>query len=278
MTFHVGPKPHKLLIDCSACGFVHLDSLPDASTVRAYYEDDKFYETHSPPDWFVKEKWEHEQGYWQAYYDYLALFLPHKWVIDIGAGTGRFIYHLSKRGFIVWGFEPSEIARRWSPIKGSMYDDDLLMDEKLKGNIVLMLTLEHVLDPESFLRDEVLPHLDGRLIVTVPNEWNPIQRWVGGWWWVNKVHINYFQPHTLRALLGRVGLTVVHESATAPLELVIALGYDYRGNDERGRKVHNFRLRLERRFPGIYRFLYEPLYKYLHWGRELIFICEKVEK
>lgn len=281
MTLHAGPMVHKNLICCQECGFVHWHPLPDASTVAKLYEGDNFYAgdaPHSPPDWFLKEKREHEQGYWRAYYDYLASFFQHKWVIDIGAGSGRFVHHLSKKGYTVWGVEPSEEAKHWSPVRDLMYDDELLMDENLKGNIVLILTLEHILDPETWLREKVLPHLDGRLIVVVPNEWNPIQKIVmapNNPWFISPVHLNYFEPKTLRGLLEKVGLRVISEGSTFPMEAAILLGYDYRGSDSRGRRVHQFRLKLEKLCgPRIYR-LYQLLYKYLGIGRELIFVAEK---
>lgn len=286
MTIHAGQQIHKNILNCSTCGFVHWHPLPDASAITKLYEGDNFYagdKPHSPPDWFLKEREEYMGRYWDSYFSYLASFLDrNKPVIDIGAGAGWFVHWCLWR----WvdspldnacGVEPSRIAREFSPVTHRLIPN-MDFSKDLSGNIVLMLTLEHILDPETWLREEVLPHLDGRLIVVVPNEFSPLQGLAGGKanpWFVSKVHLNYFTPKTLRGLLERLGLVVVHESGTFPTELAILLGYDYRGNNLRGRRVHNFRLRLERRFPGVFRWLYAPLYKYLHWGREIIMVAEK---
>lgn len=275
---HPGPVPAKGVVICQKCGFCHLDPLPDASTVARYYEDDQFYSQHSPPDWFLKEQEEYEAGLWDSYYAYLASFLKKdKPVMDVGCGAGWFIYHLFDcHEFDSYGIEPSATARKYSYLNHQVIFPSIegMLEGDYWGNIVLMLTLEHILNPETWLREEILPHLDGRLIVVVPNEMNPLQKALKSWHFVSPVHLNYFTPDTLRGLLEGLGLKVIHESSTFPMEIFSLLGYDYRGNDARGRKVHNFRLRLERQFPGIFRYLYAPLFKYLHWGREIIMVAE----
>jgi len=59
------------------------------------------------------------------------------------------------------------------------------------------------------------------------------------------------------------------------MELFILLGFDYRGNDELGRKCHLARLRLERRVgPRIFK-LYGWLHRRLVWGREMIYLFRR---
>lgn len=302
---HAGRVDGKI-IHCNDCGFAHLWPLPDADTVKAYYDNDQFYtgtNPHSPPGWFKKELAEHQAGYWYAYYDYLAgLLQPGKPVIDIGCGCGWLVDSLLGDGWYAWGVEPSLAARRFSPVQDRLYPsiDDLAMIHGIRGNITLVLTLEHILDPETFLRRDVLLHLDGRLVMVVPNEFNPLQNAIigretrlGADWWNNRfiladkngneynpwfvcpVHINYFTPASLRRLLESVGLRIVHESGTFPTELPILFGYDHRGQPDRGKRLHEWRLRFERRF-GINSFrLYRLLYRLFGIGREVIMVAER---
>lgn len=270
MTLHAGPMIYPKIIACHTCGFSHWHPLPDASTVARYYEEDKFYSQHSPPDWFKKEEREHSQGYWLAYYDYLISFLkPFTPTIDIGAGAGWFV----QRCPYALGVEPSVTARKFSPVP----DDMLVSLGGLKGgrgNIVLMLTLEHILDPETWLREEILPHLDGRLIITVPNEMNPLQKALRSWHFVSPVHLNYFTPDTLKAMLERLNLRVVHTSTTFPMEAFAFIGRSHIGNDEIGRRNHLLRLRVEKAL-GVRAFkLYEWLYRLFGIGREIIMVAE----
>lgn len=281
---HFGPYLTDKVIDCRACKFTHLYPLPDAKTIDRYYSGDYFYagdNPHSPPDWFRKEEAEYRAGLWDAYYGYLAGLLdPDKPVIDYGCGAGWFLDYLSTHGYSQWqiyGVEPSVTARRVSPVRHRLYDK---LDTKTKGNVILSLVLEHIPDPARFLREDVLPHLDGRLVVVVPSEWNPLQKLANRHdpkkanWFVSPVHINYFNPASLRGLLERCGLRIVHQGATFPMELFILANLDHRGNDEQGRKNHLWRLELERKWPGIFR-LYGWLNRFLGIGREVVMVGEK---
>lgn len=288
---HPGPYLTADIVDCRACGFAHLYPLPDEATVTRYYEGDYFYTgaaPHSPPDWFAKEQGENEAGLWDAYYSYLADQLdPARPVIDWGCGCGWFLnYLIKKRGFSQWqvyGVEPSKTARAFSPVSHRLYAS--AMDSKggrglVKGNVVLVLTLEHILNPEQFLRDAILPHLAGRLVVVVPNEFNPLQS-VVGWrypdkkhWFVSPVHLNYFNKASLKALLERVGLSVTHTGATFPMEVWPLVGRNHLGNDLQGRANHLWRLEMETRWPGVFR-LYGWLNRWFGVGREIVMVGEK---
>jgi hypothetical protein len=275
MAVHRGPLKVNRLLDCWECGFAHLWPLPEESTVAAYYEDDQFYATHSPPDWFEKEQREHKAGLWWPYYDYLAGLLDSgKPVIDWGCGSGWFIDRLiDKHWFAAVGVEPSAVARRWSPVKDFIVSDPHKLSG-LKGNVSLILTLEHIHNPERWLRTTILPHLDGKLLIVVPNEFNPLQAQAKGDWFVSDPHLNYFTPYTLGQMMNRLGLSVTHVSATFPMELAIVLGYDYRGNDKRGRKWHNIRLGFEKKLGTRAFDIYGKLFNRWGWGREIIMVAE----
>jgi hypothetical protein len=289
---HSGKYVAPNVVDCTRCKFAHLDPLPDEATVTRYYEGDYFYTgaaPHSPPDWFAKEQGEYEAGLWDAYYVYLADQLdPTRPVIDWGCGCGWFLdYLIKKRGFSQWqiyGIEPSKTARAFSPVSHRLYASTFNGDGGrglVKGNVVLALTLEHILNPEKFLRDEVLYHLDGRLVVVVPNEFNLLQKWTNRFsspdkknWFVSPVHLNYFTPQTLRGLLERVGLRVTHQGGTFPTEIFCLLGRNHLGNDLQGRANHLWRLEMETRWPGVFR-LYGILMRYFNMGREVVMVGEK---
>ena len=281
---HYGHYVTPKVLQCVPCGFAHLDPLPDPKTVDRYYSGDYFYagdSPHSPPDWLEKERREYNAGLWDAYYSYLANQLdPSKPVIDIGCGSGLFLDYLYKHGWSQWqlyGVEPSATARRYSPIGHRLYD--LLNSETLKGNVVLSLVLEHIPDPARFLEEEVLPHLDGRLVVVVPSEFNLLQRLVGlrypdkKYWFVSQVHCNYFTKTSLKSLLERVGLRVTYSGATFPTEIWPLIGRNHIGDEEMGRRNHLWRLKLEKRWPGVFR-VYGWLGR-LGVGREIVMVGEK---
>ncbi len=262
------------LSHCFHCGFAHITS----GNIKEvdFYSKDEFYKSHSPADWLEKEKAEYEL--WKPYFRLVKQFFTNdKPVIDIGCGAGWLIKYLHKRNYEVWGVEPSLTARTLAitempALENKFYANADLLPASLNGHIYLGLVLEHVDDPKSFL-ESCLQHLNGRLIIVVPNEMNLLQEMVGGSWFIQNVHRNYFTSDSLRNLLYDIGLKVIWEGATFPMELFILSGQDYRGNDEIGREMHQFRLQFEQR-PGAFA-MYKMLYNTFRIGRELIFVAEK---
>lgn len=277
---HAGPVLYGSVIHCHLCGFAHVYPLPD--DVESYYEEDQFYTTHSPSDWFEKERREFEERLWTAAFDYQISLLSENGalgqsLIDWGAGTGLFLVHWLSRGGFGFGIEPSASARDASSVSSILYP--MIEDRENRWNYRharSSLVLEHVRNPmeevkkmASFMRD------DGRLMVIVPNDFSPLQSLLNTHHFVSKVHLNYFTPATLRSLLHRAGLKVIYETATFPTEAWILMGLDHRGNDRLGRRLHNWRLRFERRFGSLAFWWYKKLYDRLGWGRELIFVAER---
>jgi SAM-dependent methyltransferase len=253
-------------------GFLRLDPLPGRDEVAAYYDDDRFYSEHSPVDWLEKENREHAAGLWDSYYRYLWRNLRAQTdfepvVYDIGCGQGHWVNWLGRNtGRNHFGSDPSSKALpSWvrEPPKG-----------RKVGALSFILVLEHLHDPASTILDYADRFLvsDGLLLVVVPNDNSPIQQVLEYKGWISQVHLNYFTPHTLSRLFHRIGFDVVWRGATCPLELAALLGYNYFGDDKRGRRVHNLRLRLEK-YLGPFMFdLYKRLFDKYHMGRELIYI------
>jgi SAM-dependent methyltransferase len=260
------------LSHCHHCGFAHIQ--PERAKKETYYLTDTFYKDHSPLDWFKKEEKEYPQ--WIPFFRHIESFYRDKSlpVIDIGCGAGWFSRHLNEQGWETYGVEPSLEAQEVAKINGStnLYEGLPQLPGRVKGHIYLGLVLEHVDDPKQFLK-LCLYHLAGRLIIVVPNELNPLQKKVGGSWFIQDVHRNYFTPDTLRNLLEGIGLKVIWEGATFPMELLLLNGLDYRDNDKIGETAHNYRLERDIQ-PGAFIF-YHLLYRALGIGRELIFVVEK---
>jgi hypothetical protein len=279
-----GNKDGLSVIDCHICGHAHLYPVP--TDTDEYYKNDLFYAEHSPSDWLDKELREYEDGLWDTAYKYQATILrTARFLVDVGAGLGTFVdYWSSSLYYSGFGLEPSSKARAKSPSPMSMYDVDykssifkFLNDFPDENKIIRMaLVLEHIPYPKRFLEDYVqYMSLGDKLMVIVPNDFSPLQKRVGGNWFISPVHCNYFTPDSLSGILQSLGLKIVHKSSTFPMELFILLGFDYRGNDVKGRKAHNFRMKFEKMF-GVASFkLYKLLFDKYGWGREIIMVAEK---
>ena len=126
--------------------------------------------------------------------------------------------------------------------------------------IVLVNVLEHVPDPAQVIRMcKLILAPDGLVCVRVPNDFSEIQsaaaRELGSeeWWVVAPDHINYFDFDSLRALLARLGLEVVHAQGDFPMELFLLMGFDYVADAAIGGQCHRRRCAFEAAIPAALR-------------------------
>jgi len=280
------------IINCN-CGIIHQDPLPNEAEVNNYYKNDQFYATHSPPAWFIRNKQEHQAGLWNISYDYQARLLSHRNhgirnypnVIDIGCGDAWWLdrYH-RKYNQGSWGIEPSETARVLSPISGRIATDIDALNYKRCTNysfynsVRMALVLEHVVDPVAtvLIAKKNFIAAKGKLLVIVPNEFNPlqqrVQQRVGNAWYIQQPHINYFTKQGIRNLLQACGFKITYQGGTFTMKLLYLMRYHYIGNYDLGHECHQIRLNFDQRMGASDFSLYHLLYNKLGWGRETLIV------
>jgi len=137
-------------------------------------------------------------------------------MLDIGAGTGEFIYKMRKKGWQVHGLEPGggaarigreryglDIAASWEEAEAY---DDLSFDY-----IRLNHTFEHILRPDealAFIHRKLKP--DGKLFIGVPNVDSFACRRFGADWWLlgTPIHPYGWSAKSLDTVLGRNGFKI----------------------------------------------------------------------
>jgi SAM-dependent methyltransferase len=281
---HGGPRLASVaggwsVIDCAACGFAHLDPLPDAGALRDTYR--RHYYESVKPDYLEKEAG--EQPYWALeHQDKLDAFAalgaraPGR-LLDVGCSGGFFLAHARGRGWEVLGIEPSEQAAAHARGLGvpvvERFLDELDWDALGAFDAVhLKLVLEHLPDPAGVLAAAArVLRPGGVLCVQVPNDFNPLQAAVLAtvpgtppWWVAPPYHVNYFDFAALARLCARVGLVVARTDTNFPMEAFLLMGDHYVGDETVGRACHARRMRLERRLAdagqdGLRRRLYAAL-------------------
>jgi SAM-dependent methyltransferase len=136
-------------------------------------------------------------------------------VLEIGAGDGRLLAALARRGHRVAGIEPSAPFAAAARARGLDVEAVRVEDaERLSascGAVVLWHVLEHLDDPAATLRRAhswLQP--GGRLVVAVPNLASWQARLGGDRWFHQDVprHLTHFTPAGLTALLERCGFRV----------------------------------------------------------------------
>lgn len=233
---------------CETCGFFHVHPYPPPEYLAQYYST---YEMPTP----------------QANLAETARLLarnldPSARVIDMGCGDGDFLQEMFSLGFHnLVGFDQSPgLDRAKERGFGRFYRSsvwEFLAEAEQKGVIdadavVMVNVLEHVSDPLDLLRriQRLLPS-QGKLCVTVPNDFSPLQRAflkVKGhlpWFVCVPDHLNYFDFKTLGDALARTGFRVADQSALYPLELFLLQDLDYIANPELGPIAHQRRVTFE---------------------------------
>ena len=235
-------------VSCTGCGLLFVDPRPTPQALETFYRK-------SESEHLKLEMLERTRSARQD-----RIFAPRaKWIatelrpsggrlLDVGCGNGIFLELFSGRsGWEVLGLDPSPEAvdrcrdKGIHAIQGTIetFDDANQFDV-----ITLWEVLEHVFDPLAVLRrcrDLVGP--DGVLVLTTPN--------VGGFDYLvlgadstnilAPVHLNYFDPRSLRAMLEMVGFTRIDITTPGKLDVDVVRNY-WQAGGARGR--HPFLERL----------------------------------
>ncbi len=280
----------RLIVD-RQFGYKYID--PDCSpkSSAALYKE-QFYEEDKPN---YLASMSDELPYWRAIWGLRIgqmknALLNGKTVLDIGAGGGFFLDCAHRDGWSVFGIEPSLQAVKYAKKR---FDIELFQGcleeypetDKMFDAIHLSLVLEHVVDPEAFLRKAMkLLKPQGVFWVEVPNDFNPLQLAIEQqldkpqWWVVPEHHINYFNFDSLSRLLQGLGFEELDRLSSFPLEMFPLMGLDYLESDAIGAQAHKMRMEFEQNLiahdPGLLMNLYRNLAK-TGIGRTCNFLVKK---
>lgn len=126
-------------------------------------------------------------------------------VLDVGAGSGKFVRFLRLRGVDAHGVEPSaELFRRFLAGDECFTQGDAGSRRPGSDGAYDVVTafdvLEHVADPAAFLRDvSAALKAGGLLFITTPDASSAAARVLGRWWhFYNRYHLSYFSTAVLQ--------------------------------------------------------------------------------
>ncbi|NBX69343.1 MAG: class I SAM-dependent methyltransferase [Proteobacteria bacterium] len=150
-------------------------------------------------------------------------------ILDIGAAAGFFLKVAKERGWKTYGIEPSKYLSDYGNknygvnITCGTLDSVPAPAEKLDC-ITLWDVLEHTFDPKEVLRtcNSYLKE-DGIVVINYPNIGNLMAKMAGrNYWFILSVHLYYFVPKTIKAMLETAGFEVV---SSKPHFQWLQLGY-----------------------------------------------------
>jgi SAM-dependent methyltransferase len=190
------------LVRCLGCDLVYAPALPATDFLSIAYSEaayDSGIEAQAAARSYAKALAPHLAG------------LERKAAVDVGAGNGSLLPWLSETGFNpVIGIEPSRAAIEAAlatvrpMLREGMFSQALLADIQ-PSLICSFMTLEHLANPDGFVRSvyEILE--PGGMIAVVVHNWRaPLNRLLGLHSPIIDVeHLQLFNPQSVRTLLER---------------------------------------------------------------------------
>ncbi len=138
-------------------------------------------------------------------------------LVEVGAHVGLFLAVAQERGWDAVGVEPSrwavETGRRRYGVDLHVGDlQSLHLPDASVDAVATWDVLEHFSDPLAELREmRRILKPGGVLALTTINIASPHARLVRGRWpWLMRMHLFYFTPQTLRAMIEKAGFRVEH--------------------------------------------------------------------
>lgn len=202
-------------LKCNNCGLIYLSSLPKKSILKKYYKNLNYWGVTKSSNKTRSENIRKTDKDYSYIYNCINLHKSNK-VLDIGMGTGLFLYGLKKRGMHVLGVEVNEKIRRYAK---KVFDIDSISVEKLNTKdfknqydlISLNNVIEHLPNPFLFLKKiKTLLNSNGKIIIVTPNS-NSIgfRIFKQKWYHLDPGrHIYIFNDQNIKSILKRSGFKV----------------------------------------------------------------------
>lgn len=235
-------------VSCEGCGLLFVDPRPTPQALHAFYGDSE--SERLKLEILERTRLTRQDRIFAPRAEWIATVLRPTGgrLLDVGCGNGIFLELFVKRSsWEVMGVDASPVAVGRCADKGiRAVQSDIETFEDAAGFDVITLweVLEHVFDPLAvLLRCRGLLRPGGALVLTTPN--------VAGFDYtvlgpdstniLAPVHLNYFDPRSLTAMLNRAGFMEVAITTPGKLDVDIVRNYWQRGG-ARGR--HPFLERL----------------------------------
>ena len=206
------------ITQCANCDFVFTNPRPDECTIARYYESPDYISHSNKKEGFLNRVYQVIRNY--SLKRKLALISRYsesdKTILDLGCGTGTFLYECSLNGWIGEGIEPNKTARdnAFKEYKLIIKDEPAIIDFKPKSFQIITLwhVLEHVyhlkkrLDEISFILKD-----NGKIIIALPNYQSYDAAHYNQKWAAYDVprHLYHFSGKSIRNLLEQFGYSCI---------------------------------------------------------------------
>jgi len=234
---------------CRNCGVLFLNPQPSKKELKKYYPKEKYYSLKSIETKENSQKTRLKIFLYDLYFGVrknllLKFFfsaikfsvrgtkiMERKKLLDIGSGSGQFLYDMKQLGMVVYGVEPSKFDEKGSKENGLNIKKSSLKKGIFKKDSFDIITINHVLEhTDNPLRTikEIFRILKkkGTLIIGVPNYNSLAYSLFGKNWYQLDVprHLFNFSGKNLMKILEKEGFKVEKVRYNSiPSQFVISL-------------------------------------------------------
>jgi len=221
------------LYKCYNCGILFLNPQPTNKELEKHYPKKKYYSLRSVKTEKESKKTKLRIFLYDLYFGskknifLKTLFFPIKFsvrgtkiapnrkLLDIGSGSGQFLYEMKQLGMVVYGVEPGNFNIKGAKNEGLNILKTDLINAKYSSNFFYIVTLNHVLEhvenPRAIIKEiHRILKKKGSLIISVPNFRSLAYKIFEKNWYQLDVprHLFNFSDKNLKELLQKEGFKI----------------------------------------------------------------------
>ena len=230
------------LVSCDSCSFVFTNPRPESKTLGRYYLSESYIShTNKKTGLFNVIYQKVRKLSIVSKINLIKNYVRNGSILDLGCGTGEFLFKCKEIGWETTGIEPSEIARNQAITNLDLNVKKETELTRFKNNSFDIITLWHVLEHVEDLND-IIKNLyrilkpNGVIFIAVPNLNSYDAKYYKNFWAAYDVpiHLWHFSKKTISLIFNKNKLTLVK---TKPLVFdsfyVSILSEQYKNNKPR---------------------------------------------
>ena len=202
------------IVECADCTLRFTNPRPDNQDLGSYYKSDEYISHTNEGNNLVNRVYKMARYFTlRSKEKLIGKESKLKRLLDVGAGTGHFINHCQKQGWVTIGIEPDDQAREIAleQTKQSIYATLEDVTDKGFDRITLWHVLEHLPDLNNSLgKIKNLLDEQGKLFIAVPNYLAYEETKFKDNWAAYDVprHLYHFTPEAMQILASNNGLKI----------------------------------------------------------------------
>ena len=201
-------KPGYTIMECDFCKYLFTYPEPNQNDLDRIYRDSYAYELHAALVFELRQRA-------KVHARLVAHQEPSNPILEIGCGSGILLEVLAGKGRRVAGLELSQKMIDIAKIRLEKFNqetnlfcgsviDEVQLPDFIHHDVILVHTLEHMLNPKSFLHDVARKMCkNNNLYIVVPNSRNVFGKPRNRWWgyWQVPIHVSHYSKQSRTSLL-----------------------------------------------------------------------------